>query len=196
MTRAVTGRRRLRTAVGAALLVGTAGCGIPAESSARQADPDDVPFGLLDRGTSAPPTSVGGISASTYFVLDERLVEVPRSLGSGDGLDELVAALAAGPTEDEQETGISSSLPEGQVAEATTARGVAQVDLRESFAELGNVDQTLAIAQLVYTMTGQPGIGRVSFTLAGESVEVPRGDGALTTDALARDDFTDVAPES
>ncbi|HXH56173.1 GerMN domain-containing protein [Iamia sp.] len=193
MTR-VTGGRLRRTAVGAVLLLG-AGCGIPPESSARQADPDDVPFGLLDQEPSASPTSVGGISAPTYFVLDDRLVEVPRFPGSDDGLGELVEALSAGPTEDEQEVGLSSSLPEGQVAEATTARGVAQVDLRDSFAELGNVDQTLAIAQLVYTLTGQPGIGRVSFTLGGESVEVPRGDGALTTDALARDDFTDVAPE-
>jgi spore germination protein GerM len=71
----------------------------------------------------------------------------------------------------------------------TTARGTATVDLAEAFTLAGQEDQAAAIAQLVYTLTARPGIGRVAFTLDGEVVEVPRGDGTLTTDALTRDDF-------
>lgn len=187
-------RRRLGAVV-VAFTVLVAGCGVSAESRAHRADPEDVPFDLLEGEPTAPSPAPTGESVSVYFVRGDRLVEVERSLPEERDLDDLVEVLSAGPTEGELSSGITSSLPPGQVEDVSTLRGVALVDLEASFADLRTQDQSLAIAQLVYTLTGLPGIGRVSFTLAGNSVEVPRGDGALTTDALARDDFDVFAPE-
>ena len=55
-------------------------------------------------------------------------------------------------------------------------------------------DQALSVAQMVFTLTARPGIGRVSFTIDGEPVDVPDGSGALTSDPVAREDYDDLAP--
>ena len=175
------------------LLVTSSGCGIAAQSDAEPIPADDVPFGLLDE-QQTPATSRTGQEVEIFMVAGERVAPVRRFLPAGPDLDEIADSLAAGPTEAERSLGLSSSLPTGQLGSVTSARGVALVDLRASFADLRPRDQSLAIAQLVFTLTGRPGIGRVSITLDGEAIEVPRGDGALTIDALARDDFSSVAP--
>lgn len=170
------------------LAVALTACGISSESTAHRVEPDEVPFDLLDPApTTAAPA--GGPSVPVYLVRDDRLVERERTLPRGRGTDDVIALLAAGPTPEEADAGLSSSLPEDQVAGASTSRGLVQVDLRATFAELRARDQALAIAQLVFTLTARPGIGRVGFTLDGAGIEVPRGDGALTTDPLSRDDF-------
>ena len=83
----------------------------------------------------------------------------------------------------------------GTVASVQTERGIAEVDLTESFGEIGSGDQLLALAQIVYVLTGQPGIGAVSFTLEGEPIEVPRTDGTASDQPLTRDDFAALAPD-
>ncbi len=177
-----------------AVLALAAGCGIDPESSANRARPDDVPFGLLEEPEASADPSTGD-DVSIHLVAEGQLVEVGRSLPPDAGLDRLLEVLAAGPTPAEQDLGLSSSLPEGEVQDVQVGRGVAEVDLAPTFADLDGRDQALAIAQIVHTITGRPGIGRVLFTLDGARAEVPRGDGTLTTEPLARDDFDDVAPE-
>jgi len=171
-----------------AATVAAAGCGIGAERAAERVPADEVPFGLLAE-PMPPATATRGVRVDVFLVADDLLVSVERLLPPGSGLPEIVDALSAGPTEAERSLGLSSSLPAGQVNDVASARGVALVDLRPSFAELPQRDQAMAIAQMVFSLTGQPGIGRVAFTLGGGAVDVPRGDGALTTDAVARDDF-------
>jgi spore germination protein GerM len=195
----VTGPRArpvaLAALVAAAVLVlALSGCGISTQSSADRADPDDVPFGLLEEPASPRPATTGG-SFTVYLVRDERLLAVSRPTEGGDPtLADVLRILGEGPTTQEQQLGIGSALPAGQIAGVTSSRGTAQVDLAASFAELPGRDQPYAIGQLVFTLTAQPGIGSVAFTLDGESIDVPRGDGSLTGDPLARDDFADLAP--
>jgi spore germination protein GerM len=52
----------------------------------------------------------------------------------------------------------------------------------------------IALAEIVFTATGRPGVGQVSFSLDGRPVEVPRADGSLTSEPLARTDFRELAP--
>ncbi|HWJ97478.1 MAG TPA: GerMN domain-containing protein, partial [Acidimicrobiales bacterium] len=68
------------------------------------------------------------------------------------------------------------------------------VDLSSSFGDIRSGDQILALGQIVYTLTGQPGIGGVRFTVEGEDVTVPLTDGTLSDDPLSRDDFKAIAP--
>lgn len=170
-----------------------AGCGVGAEDRVHRIAPDEVPFGLLDPPASTEARSAGR-SAGLYLVLDDRLALVERRVDPDAGLTDLLEALSAGPTEVEQSSGLESLLPPGQVVDVVTERGVARVDLQPTFGDLRAQVQTLAIAQIVFTLTGQSGIGRVGFTIEGEPVEVPRADGALTTEPVARDDFSELAP--
>lgn len=185
--------RRARTA--ALLLLGllAVGCGVEPQSQARRIAADDVPFDLLEAPTSSSPAAVGR-SVVIYLVRDDRLVGVDRTLDPSSSLVTVLDALSDGPTTTERALGIGSPLPPGQIDAVDTVRGVAEVDLAASFGDLSTEDQAMAIGQIVYTLTGRPGIGRVSFTLDGDRIEVPGGDGALTRDALSRDDFPDLAP--
>lgn len=180
--------------VGAALV----GCGIEPEGDARSLDPESVPFGLLEPEVTPPaPASIGtgpGTAVEVFLVSDGQLSGVARRVPDAGDLGVLVELLVEGPTEIESAFGLRTALSEDQVDEVTTARGTATVDLLEAFSDLSQEDQAAAIAQLVFTLTSRPGVGRVAFTLEGEPIEVPRGDGSLTSDSLARDDFPDRSP--
>jgi spore germination protein GerM len=186
--------RRSRAVLATSILaLAGAGCGVASQPTARRTAADDVPFGLLEAPSPSDPVTVGA-PVAIYLVREGRLVAVDRALAPEAPVGRVLRALSEGPTSAEQALGIGSPLPPDQIADVTTVRGVALVDLKTSFADLPSEDQALAIGQIVYTLTGRPGIGRVSFTLDGEAIEVPSGDGALTSDALAREDFPDLAP--
>ena len=85
-------------------------------------------------------------------------------------------------------------LADDLIRSARVAGGIATVDLGPAFTEIGGRDQIVALAQIVSTLTGLPGVGRVSFTLEGSPVGVPRGDGAITTESVSRDDYALLAP--
>jgi spore germination protein GerM len=189
------GVRGVVAAVAAVVALVGAACGIDPEDGAQVADPESVPFGLLgddDAASTNAEVRVTDRRVEVYYLRDGELEGVNRLLADEATLAQLVTVLAEGPSDSESASGLRSALPAGgATGEVTTARGTATVDLAEAFTLAGQEDQAAAIAQLVYTLTARPGIGRVAFTLDGEAVEVPRGDGTLTTDALTRDDFPD-----
>lgn len=67
------------------------------------------------------------------------------------------------------------------------------MDLDPAFAEIRAAEQPIAIAQVVFTLTRRPEVERVAFTLEGDPLEVPRGDGSLTSDPLTQGDFPELA---
>ena len=111
------------------------------------------------------------------------------------GLDELLSQVITGPTEVEQTLGITTAVPAGTIASVDTSRGVAEVDLASSFGDIRSREQILELGQIVYTLTGQPGIGGVRFTVEGKEGTVPLSDGSLSDDPVSRDDFKAVAPK-
>jgi spore germination protein GerM len=68
-------------------------------------------------------------------------------------------------------------------------RGIAAVDLTPGFAELPGDRQLRAVAQMTCTLTAQPGVGQVRYTLGGSSIAVPRADGSVTGDPVTRQDY-------
>ena len=87
-----------------------------------------------------------------------------------------------------------SALPTTAGVSATSVAGsLAHVDLAAAFVSTGTIEQVLAVAQIVYTVTALEGIDAVAFTLAGRPVEVPIGNGTLKDGALSRGDFSGVA---
>lgn len=176
------------------------GCGIPTDDEPTLADRDDVPFGLLDdeapatSSTTSTTTRAGrGREVSVCFFFGPRLVEVTRPAPADTtGLASVLAVVTAA---DEGAGGpeLSTALADETVVESVTVSGgVAEVDLGTLFADAGATEQRRMVAQLVCTLTAQPGIGSVAFSLAGGPVEVPVGSGSLTDQPVSRDDYAEL----
>jgi Sporulation and spore germination len=179
------------------LAFGVAGCGIPAQKSASRVNDDRVPFRLLDKssGGAAASEQPGNRDAVIYLSRSGRLVPTARSLPPPLTLPRLLRALGRGPTNPEVAAGIRSALPvEGTPNAVRVARGTATVDLPTSFTTLSRGDQVLALAQIVYTVTDQPGIGQVQFTLNSAATDIPRADRSLTSTPVSREDYLALAP--
>jgi spore germination protein GerM len=175
------------------LVVALAACGIAPEDQANRIDPTDVPFGLLEE--QATTTEVPeGRTTLVYLAAAERLVAVERSTSPDATLADLLEQVVAGPTETERALGITTVIPAGSVAAVDQRGGVAQVDLTAGFGDVRTDEQLLALGQIVYTLTEQPGIGGVAFSLEGEPVGVPLPDGSTQDGPVSRDDLASVAP--
>ena len=179
------------------LALAVAGCGIPEQGSPKQVDDDSVPYRLLDRnsGGIADAERLGTTDAVIYLARGGRLLPTARRLPPPLTLVRLLRSLGRGPTSPEVAAGMRTALPvEDTPTDVTIQRGTATVDLPASFTNLSRPDQVLALAQIVYTVTGQPGIGQVQFTLDGTTADIPRADLSLTAMPVTRDDYLDLAP--
>lgn len=168
-----------------------AGCGVPAQKEAQRARDAAVPFALLD--PLAPPLVPPGPGATSEpvalcFVRDGRLVVVSDELATPVTLRASLDALATPPAD----AGplLRTALTEPSIVqEVRLLGGIARVDLLSAVSALPTDEQLLAVAQIVCTLTGRPGVGQVTFTLEGARLAVPKGDGSLVTSPVARDDY-------
>lgn len=174
----------------AAVVALSTGCSVPSQSRAQVVD-DRVPFGLLE--PDAPPLLPQPGSATTEpvtlcFVRGSRLASVVRPLAAPVSLRGVLDALsevAEGEGPDLRTLLAAPSIVES----AALSAGLARLDLRDAVSALPGDEQLLAVAQLVCTLTARPGVGQVSFTLEGVPVEVPRGDGSVSSGPVSRDDY-------
>ncbi len=179
------------------LLFLLAACGVP---TGDQAEPlEDVPFGLLDPLASDPadaPASADGPAVQIYLIDPSGLLLVPveRRLNEETAtLSDVVGALLTGPTSAERGQGLTTALIDRNAVGATDlVGGVASIDLTQQFTVLDGPTQRLAIAQMVFTLTARPGVGRVSFTLEGQPIDIPRGDGTLAQGSVSRDNYREL----
>ena len=205
----MTGTRRGRPASGgaragllmAAIVLGAAACGIPTASSPTPIARSDVPYHLLDPATTPTTTAPGaapavGVAEQIYLVApDGHLVAVTREVAVPASLTQVLGALLAGPTATESASGILSYLGDTGVQVTTdAASGVATVHFATDPIQVVGPDQTLAIAQVVYTVTQQPGITGVSFEIGGTPIEVPTAAGAQVPGPVGRADYAPQAP--
>lgn len=181
-----------------AAALASAACGIPTDDKATVASPESVPFDLLGEAPSVTATTLPFApteKATVFLVQGERLAPVQRELPAPVSVDSVLEALAAGPTATEVQLGLRTALlAPGLMESAGVSGGIATVDLGQPFTEIAGRDQILALAQIVSTVTGLPGVGRVRFTLDGQPVGILRGDGAVTTETVSRDDYATLAP--
>ena len=199
----------------ACLLVG---CGVPTgEDSFSRLGSGEVPFRLADPSTTTTSTTTTTLATATteveaptttarqttttlaletvdfYFVSRGELQPVPRELPMDFGINQLASGLEAGPPAGTAGIGLETLVGEGLIVSSTEERGVVTVDLAPTeFDEIATSDQRRAIGQIVLTYTANlRGVGQVTFTLAGEAIRVPRGDGLLSEpgEPLAFDDY-------
>lgn len=191
----------------AVVLVGalSGGCGVGTEDEPRALAGDDVPFRLLQLPTTtlAPPTTttVAGAARRTavvsiFFVQQGRLVATIREVPAPARLADVLELLVAGPTEEEARNGLLSAIsPATELLDVTIEDGVARVNLSSAFIESQVRDQTEAVAQIVFTAAGLPGVSGITLALAGRAVEVPAADGTLRRDTLTPADYATLTSE-
>lgn len=194
-------------------------CSIPGSSTVKSIDPTKIPYELNATTTSAPPTTTPqtttppvvetttSTSSSTipveivslFFVAGTQVVPIDRLLLSPAAPPQVLAALAEGPPEGDAAAGLRSALPVGFTAEVAVERGIATVVLPATFiTDLPGVEQRLAVAQIVLTLTRQSGVGQVRFTSNNEPQSVPRGRGDLSSPGatVACDDYANLLPSN
>lgn len=175
-----------------------AGCGIPPDDRASLAQPGSVPYDLLGDSPAATATTQASSQtekATLFLVQGERLAPVQRELPAPVSVESVLQALAAGPTTTEVQLGLRTALlAPGLMRSGGVSGGIATIDLGLPFTEIAGRDQIVALAQIVSTVTGLPGVGRARFTLDGQPVGILRGDGAVTTETVSRDDYATLAP--
>ena len=177
----------------AVLLMSISACGFPDQDDATPLPNEELPIGLRDEQTPSTTAAVATEHATIWFVADGALVPVRQEVAAPASAESLIDALLAGPTEAEQERGLRSALPDPTViVQAESMRGLARVELSPAFADIAAADQLLAVGQVVMTMTGLPGVGGVAFTFDDEPVAVPIPTGESSTDAIVRDQFSEL----
>lgn len=189
----------IRAVTTALLLVALlTGCGVPSQDSAVVAPREEVPFGLLDADrepvAGARPSRGATVEVFLHSDDEERLVAVERRVARSS-VQAALAELEEPPTSTEKLAGLNSTLSDiDGISSVDVAGVVVEVDLTDDFADIGGSDQLVALAQIVYTATGRPGADQVTFTLEGEPVEIPIGDGTLTTGTVDREDYEQLQP--
>ena len=192
-------RRDAAGVVLALVALGSAACGIPTASTPTPIAKSDVPYRLLTPPTTTTtlpgtPPAVGVAEQIFLVSPDGHLVAATREVAVPASPTQVVGALLAGPTATETAAGIQSFLTQAGVQVTTQAGGVATVDFGTNPIQVVGPDQTLAIAQVVYTVTQQPGIAGVTFEIDGKAIEVPTAAGAQVPGPVGRIDYLPQAP--
>jgi hypothetical protein len=213
MRRAVRRNPFRHVVVATAVLLWATGCGVPSDSQDRPLAPNEIAYQPLPEPTTttsttttAPPvTTVAPPATSTTLLptttvpiafpldvywIDGSTIRPIRRLDVEATLKTAVEALRAGPSFSDSDAGLRSAIPGPDMIEsASVESGTATIRLATSFLTLPGNEQTLAIAQIVYTVTNLPGIGLVEFQLGGRALSVPTANGEASQGALSRDDY-------
>jgi Sporulation and spore germination len=180
-------RSRALTGVALVLLMGA--CTVSTDGPPTQIADEAVPFSLLD--PEAPPVTVEpeGRGFSICLLDEDLLTPATRQLAEDADLRDVVRSLGTLRPEEAAlgwQTALSSP---DDVQRVTLQAGTVTVDLTQNAQQAITSDPLATVAQLVCTLTAQPGVGRVEFSIDGTAIEVPRADGSLTDAPVTRDDY-------
>lgn len=145
--------------------------------------------------TSIAPTPTSTVASEAvllHFILGDSITTVLRTLPLGPEPQDVLDSLLDGFPTSSFGSDIRSAIPRDLEASVSVERGLATVDTDGSLlTEISPIDQRLAIAQIVLTLTSRPGIGQVTFLVNGEPQAVPRGGGELAPadQPVAYDDY-------
>lgn len=165
-------------------------CGVPTDKSPRAISNDDLPRSLRTDMTATSTIPGDGTHATTVFLIGHGKLIPSLAAVSANDLAAALATLEGGPTEAQRRDGERSALTGlDLIRDARVTGSTAIIDLDPSFADALAADQILALAQLVLTATAQTGVKQARITVKGEPIQVPRGDGSLTSSPLTAADY-------
>jgi hypothetical protein len=183
--------------VALAILVVLVGCGVPTGGEPSTIAATDVPYGLAESSpaptATSPPDAVADASRVHWVTAADTLVPRVREVSGTTRrarLADLLDQLAAGPTAAERDEQLSTALPpEVRLSVTGLDGGTATIDLDALAEAPAGGSGRRAVAQIVLTATSVPGVAAVLLELAGEPIEAPLPDGALTDRPLTAQDY-------
>ena len=185
----------------------TAGCGIGGSDQVEEVDSDllgglneptaetSTPDGSDPPSTSTPgsTTSVATETVRLYFIEGSQLRAVDVEIPVNTSLRGQLRLLEEGPPADYADAGVRTALVPDLISGVARWGGDgARVTFDASlFDGVDDADQLLMVGQIVLTLTDQPGIDEVNFTVDGEPIRVFRGDNTLSEpgQAVGRGDY-------
>jgi spore germination protein GerM len=190
----------------AAVLMGSAGCGVVADGGPRAIPATQVPFHLLTRAvptTTSTTAPIATAAVTVYFVahtqqflyLAQRAVPAPATLRTV--LDELLA----GPTTTERTAGVRTAIGDGvrllsvRPLVIKPSTDVVTVDFNLSFGQISGTQQVQAVAQVVFTVAALlgPQVG-VQFQIDGAATDVPTDTGAQVGGPVTKSQYASLTP--
>lgn len=184
------------------LTVVASACSVNSASEFVEVDQSEIPFDLSAPETTATTTTVPIATQTTvagaayeivdlYFIKNNQLLNVQLEIGGPTNPQNVFAALIAG-LPDPAHSKVTTLLPTNLTAIIEVQGGVANINLQSGILDsLTPSQQRLAIAQISLTLTSQPGIGQVTFSVNGKPIGVPRGRGDIAAAGVpvAFDDY-------
>lgn len=161
------------------LLAGS-GCGIPRDSEPRAVEVDVGRLGP----TSSSSVPSGEAEVAVYFTVEaERLQRVTRKAESASDPALALRILLAGPSPEERQQKLTTSIPTGtELLDTTQEDDKLIVDLSRGIDGIQGDNLTTAFAQMVFTATAvksEPPVLRVQFRVEGEDRTALSDDGSL-----------------
>lgn len=152
---------------------------------------------LTSASSTTLPPAADQIFVELFFVKEGISARpVLRAVDTPEVAANAIRALIAGPTPDEADTELSSSIPpDTLLLGLNIADGTATIDLSREFESGGGSFNILSrLAQVVYTLTQFETVDDVVFHLDGERVTVFSGEGVLLEDPVERSDYESILP--
>ena len=184
---------RTRVLLVAAGLLTTTACGVPRDEAPRALQRGDVPFASPTPSPTPSPASepAGAVEVPLHFVRNGQVVPTSRRVEGPLRTRALVDLLFGGTVERESKQGLISVIPSTLTVEDVEVQGgTAVLTLDGPDAEVLRTSP-LAYAQIVATLVPARVQG-VRFRLDGRDLDVPRGDGSLSSGPLTREDYAEV----
>jgi len=197
-------RKAAASLVALCTIASGAGCGIAADREPKVIQAADLPADLLDPNppsTTTLPGSATPASVTVYFLTRQgeltHLTPVQRDVASSSRAADRIRALLTGPSADEQQLGLISTIPTDTVLLDTTyvpADGELIVNLSGALFDVQGKELANAFAQLVWTVTEVPGVRQVRFKVDGQAYRAPNAEGIEQEGAVTRGDYNSLAP--
>ena len=135
------------------------------------------------------------LTIQVYLVRGERLARITRTVPPGAGLEPSFVGLGVPITATQAALGIRSALPvasralQGQVVD-----GVARIELPQGLERISVHEQSLAMAQLVFTVTANSLATSVQLVQGTRSLPMPSPNGQLISRPVTRQDYAAYDP--
>ncbi|MDK3257659.1 GerMN domain-containing protein [Blastococcus capsensis] len=169
-------------------LVVLTGCGVEPQTA-----PQPLTIPAPQPSQPGQRTDDVGLELTVFFVRGTDLMPARRSVDAPTAAEAL-EALTAGPTRADVIVGLRTALaPQPLSVDVGLPGGITSVTVTPEFAGISGGNQLLAVAQVVWTLTGLEDTQQVRFLVDGVPVEVPTDTG-LTEAPVGRDNFSSVAP--
>lgn len=145
-----------------------------------------------------PAPSTSSKELEVWFTYGESLFVSHHAVDTGPAVGRAaIEELLARPTDFEANAGVGTAVPPGtRLLDLDIAGGIATVDLSEEYGSTGGgtMGESLAVAQVVYTLTQFPTVSGVNFMIEGTPIEMTPGHGIDLSEPQRRKDWDDYMP--